>query len=106
MLAQGVPEAKISVLRKLHVRYGGSDSALEVEFGDLAAIKAAFEEAHRQRFGFISPEKALIAGSVAVEIVGLGERAPDLVDAIRDPRPQEAIPSLAPRKAYKIGRAH
>ena len=39
MLKQGVPAEKITVIRKLHVRYGGSDSALEVEFGDMVAIK-------------------------------------------------------------------
>lgn len=100
MLRQGVPTEKITVIRKLHVRYGGSDSALEVEFGTLAQIKAAFEAAHRQRFGFISPEKALIAGSVAVEVVGQGERAPDAVEKIVDPRAQDAIPVLARRKAY------
>lgn len=103
MLKQGVPAEKITVIRKLHVRYAGSDSALEVEFGDMAAIKAAFEAAHRQRFGFISPEKALIAASVAVEVVGQGERAPDAVETITDPRPQAAIPTLASRKAYMAG---
>ncbi|WP_370152579.1 hydantoinase B/oxoprolinase family protein [Ferrovibrio sp.] len=103
MLAQGVPDSRITVLRKLHVRYGGSDSALEVEFGDLAAIRAAFETAHRQRFGFISPEKALIAGSVAVEVVGAGERAPDHVEAAGTPRAQAQIPSLAQRQAYMAG---
>lgn len=103
MLKQGVAPEKITVIRKLHVRYGGSDSALEVEFGDMAAIKSAFEAAHRQRFGFISPEKALIAASVAVEVVGQGERAPDAVETITDPRDQATIPTLASRKAYMAG---
>ncbi|HEX6956961.1 MAG TPA: hydantoinase B/oxoprolinase family protein [Ferrovibrio sp.] len=103
MLAQGVPAGKISVLRKLHVRYGGSDSALIVDFGALDAIKAAFEAAHRQRFGFISPEKQLIAASVAVEVIGEGERAPDTVEAVKDIRPQSDIPALAQRKAYMAG---
>lgn len=103
MLKQGVAPEKITVIRKLHVRYGGSDSALEVEFGDMAAIKTAFEAAHRQRFGFISPEKALIAASVAVEVVGQGERAPDAVEKIVDPRDQAAIQTLSKRKAYMAG---
>ena len=103
MLHQGVPESRITVIRKLHVRYGGSDSSLEVEFGSLPEIKAAFEAAHRQRFGFISPEKQLIAGAVAVEVVGQGERAPDIVEQITDPRPQADIPVLAQRRAYMAG---
>jgi len=106
MIAQGVPPEKITVLHKLHVRYGGSDSALVVDFGDLAAVTAAFEQAHRQRFGFISPEKALIVGSVAVEVVGAGERAPDVVEPVRDPRATADIPVLARRRAYMAGTWH
>ncbi|MBP7065985.1 hydantoinase B/oxoprolinase family protein [Ferrovibrio sp.] len=103
MAAQGVPDEKITVLRKLHLRYGGSDSPLVVDFADLAATQAAFETAHRQRFGFISPEKPLIVGSVAVEVVGEGERAPDHVEAITTPRAQAEIPALAQRRAYMAG---
>ena len=106
MLAQGVAADKITLLRKLHLRYGGSDSALVVDFGDMAALKEAFETAHRQRFGFISPEKQLIVGSIAVEAVGEGERAPDAVEAIADPRRPEAIPARAHRRAYMAAAWH
>ncbi len=106
MLAQGVAAEKITLLRKLHLRYGGSDSALVVDFGDMAALKAAFEAAHRQRFGFISPEKQLIVASIAVEAVGEGERAPDAVEAIADPRKPEAIPARAKRRAYMASAWH
>jgi 5-oxoprolinase (ATP-hydrolysing) len=106
MLRQGVAPERVTVLRKLHLRYGGSDSPLVVDFGDLESTKAAFETAHRQRFGFISPEKQLIAGSVAVEVVGEGERAPDSVEAIGEIRTPEAIPALARRRAYMAGKWH
>ncbi len=106
MLRQGVTPERVSVLRKLHLRYGGSDSPLVVDFGDLDSTKAAFEAAHRQRFGFISPEKQLIAGSVAVEVVGEGERAPDRVEAIGEIRDPAAIPALASRRAYMAGNWH
>ncbi|MBP6819010.1 MAG: hydantoinase B/oxoprolinase family protein [Ferrovibrio sp.] len=106
MLRQGVAPERVTVLRKLHLRYGGSDSPLVVDFGDLESTKAAFETAHRQRFGFISPEKQLIAGSVAVEVVGEGERAPDSVEAIGEIRAPEAIPALARRRAYMAGKWH
>ncbi|WP_430395470.1 hydantoinase B/oxoprolinase family protein [Ferrovibrio sp.] len=106
MLRQGVAPERVSVLRKLHLRYGGSDSPLVVDFGDLESTKAAFETAHRQRFGFISPEKQLIAGSVAVEVVGEGERAPDSVEAIGEIRAPDAIPALARRRAYMAGKWH
>ena len=42
-------------------------------------------------------EAQLIAGAVAVEVVGAGERAPDAVEEIVDPRGQADIPVLAQR---------
>jgi len=41
-----------------------------VNFGDAASMKEQFEQAHRQRYGFIVEEKALIVESVSVEVVG------------------------------------
>ncbi|MBL0946440.1 MAG: 5-oxoprolinase, partial [Hydrogenophaga sp.] len=55
--------------RRVHVRYEGSDAALVVPFGELAAIEAAFEAAYRQRFAFLMPGKRLIAEAVSVEAV-------------------------------------
>jgi len=70
---QGVTAARIRLQRKLHVRYDGTDTPLEIEEGDLPAIQAAFEAAHRSRFGFIAPSKALIVEAAAVEAIGLAE---------------------------------
>ena len=73
MRAQGVAEDRIQVLRKAHIRYAGSDTSLVVDYDGIAGTKAAFEAAHRQRFGFVSPEKDLIVDAAAVEVVGAGE---------------------------------
>ncbi len=56
--------------RYLHLRYAGSDSTLVVAFG--ANAPAAFEAAHRQRYGFTTPGRTLIAAAVAVEVVAAG----------------------------------
>src|SRR5205823_4568611 len=37
---QGVAPDRVTVLRRLHVRYEGTDTPLEVPFGDIAAVKA------------------------------------------------------------------
>ncbi|MFB2971672.1 hydantoinase B/oxoprolinase family protein [Aerosakkonema sp. BLCC-F183] len=58
------------VFRKLHLRYEGTDSSLIVDFGDVVGMRQLFEEAHRQRYGFIVSEKALIVEAVSVEVVG------------------------------------
>ena len=68
--AQGVPLRSVEVLARAQVRYAGTDTALEVEFGPVEAMRAAFEDQHRRRFGFISPETPLVVESLAAEAVG------------------------------------
>ncbi|MCL1465598.1 hydantoinase B/oxoprolinase family protein [Argonema galeatum] len=58
-----------SVLCKVALRYEGTDSSLIIDFGDIAAMRQEFEEVHRQRYGFIVSEKALIVEAVSVEVV-------------------------------------
>ena len=51
--------------------------------------RPAFEAAHRQRFGFVMPDKPLVVEAVAVEAVGATDAADDPVCAApRDPRPR------------------
>ncbi len=50
-----------------HLRYAGTDTALPIPLTDLAAMRGAFEAAHQKRFGFITPEKQLIAETISVE---------------------------------------
>ncbi len=60
----------ILVIRKLHLKYQGSDSVLMVNFaGNLEEMQAEFEALHRQRYSFIMPEKSLIVEAVSVEVV-------------------------------------
>ncbi|MGL5193266.1 MAG: hydantoinase/oxoprolinase family protein, partial [Chroococcales cyanobacterium] len=55
---------------KLHLKYYGTDSTLIVDFADNpATLKTAFETEHRQRYGFIKEDKALIVETVSVEVV-------------------------------------
>ena len=73
LLAQGLDESAIEIERQVHIKYSGTDTPLLAEFGDLAAIKTSFEEAHRRRYGFIVPGKALIVDSVSIEAIGKTE---------------------------------
>ncbi|MCW5731423.1 MAG: hydantoinase B/oxoprolinase family protein [Alphaproteobacteria bacterium] len=102
MRRQGVDAGRISVLRKLHVRYAGSDTPLVVDHGTPAEVQAAFEEAHRARYGFISPEKSLIIEAVAVEVIGAGLAAED--PEVGDPAQGRAqVPPLAETRTYMAG---
>ncbi|MFN4155618.1 MAG: hydantoinase B/oxoprolinase family protein [Paracoccaceae bacterium] len=65
------------VLARAHLRYDGSHQPLEVAFDDAAAMQVAFEAAHLARFGFASPERAVLFEMLAVEAIGDGARLPD-----------------------------
>ncbi len=68
--AQGIAPESRTVLRKLMIRYDGSDTALEVPYGPLEQMTEAFEAAYRARFGFIMGGTGLVISAVAVEAVG------------------------------------
>lgn len=75
-----------------HLRYDGSHQALEVPFGDTDAMQAAFEDAHRNRFGFVSPEREIQFEMVAAEAIGDTGQAPAPVPFGDDPAPRAQIP--------------
>jgi 5-oxoprolinase (ATP-hydrolysing) len=69
---QGIAEEDQEFKRELYLRYQGSDTAFGValQLDDLEAMRAEFEEAHRQRFSFVQPEKPLTLELVSVEGIG------------------------------------
>ena len=81
---QGADLARLAVARRLHVRYAGTEAALPVALGRVEAVTAAFTAAHRARFGFATPGRALIVEAVAVEATAAGE---PVVEATH-PRPR------------------
>ncbi|MBK9440432.1 MAG: hydantoinase B/oxoprolinase family protein [Comamonadaceae bacterium] len=96
---QQLSTTAVRLLRRVHVRYEGSDSALQVPWpdtpteGDAAAqdvcafIQAGFEAAYRQRFAFLMPGRSLVVEAVSVEAIAPG-------DAPAEPR----LPLHAPRE--------
>ncbi|GAP36906.1 hydantoinase B/oxoprolinase family protein [Piscinibacter sakaiensis] len=76
---QGVAGGECRTLRRVHLRYEGTDSALVVPFGDRAALQAAFEAAYRQRFAFLMRERALVVEAVSVEAIGAGDAPAEAV---------------------------
>src|SRR5205085_7828027 len=71
---QGVPKKAIKVHVRAHIRYAGTDTALIVKAGSLAAMKSAFEKAHKAQFGFIDRKKDLVIEAASVEAVGGGAK--------------------------------
>ena len=76
MRAQGVGADRTEVVRRVRVRYRGSDTSLEVTAGSLADVVGGFEAAHVARFGFLSPETPLEVESIQVEVVGHSDEVP------------------------------
>jgi len=81
---QGVAQTRISVHRRVHLRYEGTDSALVVAFADERGLQEAFESAYRQRFAFLMHERRLIVEAVSVEAVGAGDAAAEARQALVD----------------------
>jgi 5-oxoprolinase (ATP-hydrolysing) len=90
VLEQGVPPDRVRVVRRVHLRYEGTDSALIVGFGTIADMVAQFETAYRQRYSFLMPQHALLAEAVSVEALGLS-------DAGGSDAPGEVVPAATAR---------
>jgi 5-oxoprolinase (ATP-hydrolysing) len=73
LVAQGVSPAAVSLLRRAHLKYEGTDTALVVTLGPLPDMVRQFEAAYRKQFSFLMPGKALVAEAVSVEAIAAGE---------------------------------
>jgi len=91
LAGQGVPAGDIAVFRRAHVRYAGTDSAIVVPFGAVGEMKAAFEAAHRTRFGFIDASKALVIEAISAEAVGGGSKVEEPEGALAEGAPEPAV---------------
>ncbi|MBA3909362.1 MAG: 5-oxoprolinase [Rhodobacter sp.] len=76
LAAQGIASPKI--IRIAHLRYDGSHQSLPVPFGTEADMAAAFAAAHQARFGFTSPERAILFEMLAAEAEGGGADLPEM----------------------------
>jgi 5-oxoprolinase (ATP-hydrolysing) len=90
--AQGVAPARIRVTQTLLVKLKGTDTALPVGFGELGAVRAAFQAAHRARFGFDPGEAPLVIEAAQAEAIG---EAADLREAAQPEaeRPEADYPT-------------
>ncbi|MGQ0654697.1 MAG: hydantoinase/oxoprolinase family protein, partial [Betaproteobacteria bacterium] len=91
---QGVAAARIQVMRRVHLKYEGTDTALIVPLGSRDEMLRAFEAAYRKQFSFLMPGKALIVEAVSVEAIAPG-------DPLHEPTPVEK-PASPPTEAVRI----
>ncbi|HEY9779574.1 MAG TPA: hydantoinase B/oxoprolinase family protein [Leptolyngbyaceae cyanobacterium] len=80
---------EFEVLRRVHLRYEGTDAPLVVRSADVEGMKKQFEAAHRQLYGFVAADKRLIVEAVAVEVV----RKTEVLVEPKVSRRTDALPS-------------
>jgi len=73
LLDEGVEHDDIAIESFVHLRYAGTDTALPVALSEPGIMRRDFEALHRQRFGFVSPEKAIFAAAIEVEALSGGD---------------------------------
>ncbi|WP_207769743.1 hydantoinase B/oxoprolinase family protein [Solimicrobium silvestre] len=67
LLTQGIAQSAISTLRRVHLRYKGTDSAMVVNLAGIDVMRDQFEAQHQARYGFIMVGRELIVEAVSVE---------------------------------------
>ena len=85
LAAQGVVASRIVVVRRAHLRYAGTDSALVVEFDTQPLMVARFEAAYQKRYSFLMPNIELIVEAISVEAIGKSD-APEERAVAQPPR--------------------
>ena len=73
---EGVPDGAVSVVRRAHVRYDGTDTSVQIELDGHDSMVAAFEDAHRKTYSFLL-DRPLVVEALSVEATGHTD-APDL----------------------------
>jgi 5-oxoprolinase (ATP-hydrolysing) len=95
---QGIAGDNTTVIRKAHLRYEGTDTALVVPFADRQAMIDAFVDIHKRRFGFSAADRGYVVETVSVEAIGASE-------TISDPEIQD-IPGVADLRPYDVVRMY
>ena len=103
LASQGADPDAVRVQRQLHLRYHGTEAALAVPMAALEDAVAAFTQAHRTRFGFATPERALVVEAVVVEATAPGDAVNEASLAARD---GAALTPLATVEIWSGGQSH
>ena len=99
---QGIPRDAITAVTRIHLRYEGTDTPIDVTLDALPKMLAAFETAHKQQFGFAFGDKPIVAEAIEVEAVGSDV---DLSEAGADA--QSGAPAISSTtRIYSMGAWH
>jgi 5-oxoprolinase (ATP-hydrolysing) len=105
LASQGEPPARLRAQRRVHLKYEGTDTAIEVAEAGRDAMVAAFETAYRQRFAFLLVGRALVVESVSVEVVSPQERTAETAASSDAPTAAPGLPASAIEEGVRAARA-
>ena len=92
LVSQGVAADRVRVVRRAHLKYEGTDTALAVPLAPMAEMVRQFESAYRKQFSFLMPGKPLIAEAVSVEALAPGETIEEMsVEKKSEAGPAETV---------------
>jgi 5-oxoprolinase (ATP-hydrolysing) len=77
---QHVEPGRIVLMRRVHLRYEGTDTALVVLYDSVESMQKQFEQAYRKRYSFLMPARALIVEAVSVEAIGRSDAPTETVE--------------------------
>ncbi len=109
---QQVGRGDVTTMRRVHVRYAGSDAALVVACPDaggadaqavVAKIVDRFEAAYRQRFAFLMQGKGMVVEAVSVEAVIAGDAPSEPIHVLH---PLREVPRRETVQMYSGGASH
>ncbi len=101
--SQGGDLSRLTIVRRVHVRYAGTEASLAVDLADFATMAASFTNAHRTRFGFATPGRDLVAEAVAVEASTAGDV---VAESAPPPRTEGAPEPVDTVEMFSGGEAH
>jgi len=70
---QVVDPSRAAIVRRVHLKYEGTDTALPVPLGPSASMISDFEAAYRQHFSFLMRDRTVVAEAVSVELTSASE---------------------------------
>ncbi len=106
LLDEGVEHDGIAIESFAHLRYAGTDTALAVPLSEPHFMRRDFEALHRQRFGFVSPEKEVFVAALEVAAMGGGGGLGSATTSPSPTLPRKGEPAHSATKFYSRGAWH
>jgi len=104
LMAHALAPGPFETRCQVHLQYQGADSALPVPLASIDDMQAAFTTAHRLRFGFATPERAIWVALIAVQVIAATSQEQDPERPPRSggrPQPIDEIDLWTCGRAYR-----